>query len=74
MDSHLLMQNEANSGWSRTGHRRAGHAGSWNGDQAVANRHDMGHPENSVEQVSTPNRRTKLPCLASQGRFIPGSE
>src|SRR5271157_223989 len=33
MYSALFMQNEPNSGWSRTGHRGAGHAGNWHAEK-----------------------------------------
>ena|SRR5208337_1328308 len=32
MDATMFMQNEPNSGWSRAGHRSAGHAGSWHAE------------------------------------------
>ena len=46
MDSALVMQNEANFGWSRPGHREAGRAGSLHAEKKdVKDVKDVnGHP------------------------------
>ena len=69
------MQNEPNSGGSRAGHRRAGHAGSWQADklgpvrirQPRPARNGMGGPGNWTTRVR------QVPPVADGGWRRPGA-